>query len=132
MHDYFSPLKIYIKMKEDSNNLNLPDSKGDRIDQDDRNGYPEYPASEDIYQQFREEKDIDPEDINAIKAFNNTGEFKSMNEKDYHDDVSGSDLDIPDSEMDDILENAGNGDEENDYYSLGGDDHIDLEEDQGE
>jgi hypothetical protein len=119
-------------MKEDSNNLNLPDSKGDHIDQDDRNGYPEYPASEDIYQQFREEKDIDPEDINAIKAFNNMGEFKSMNEKDYHDDVSGSDLDIPDSEMDDILENAGNGDEENDYYSLGGDDHIDLEEDQGE
>jgi hypothetical protein len=119
-------------MKVKSDNLNLPDSKGDRIDQDDKNGYPEYPASDDIYQQFEEEKDIDPEEIDAIKAKNESGEFKSMNEKDYHNDVSGSDLDIPDSEMDNILENAGDGDEENDYYSLGGDDHNDLEEDQGE
>jgi hypothetical protein len=34
-----------------------------------------------------------------------------MNEKDYDDSVSGSDLDIPDSEMDDIPENAGTEDE---------------------
>jgi len=119
-------------MKEKSNLLNLSASKAEIKDQDDLNGYPEYPAKDDIYQQFEEEKDIDPEDIDAIKTNNEPGEFKSMNEKDYHDDVSGNDLDIPESEMDDILENAGDGDEENDYYSLGGDDHNDLEEDQGE
>ena len=121
-----------MNMKEESDNLNRADSKGDHVDQDDRNGYPEYPASEDIYQQFNEEKEIDPENINATKAINKSGEFKSMNEKDYYDDVSGSDLDIPDSEMEEILENGDDGDEENDYYSLGGDDHNDLEEDQGE
>ena len=121
-----------MKMNKKSDDLNFPDNKGDRKDRDDLNGYPEYPATDDIYQQFKEEKDIDPDNINAIKANNKTGEFKSMNEKDYHDDVSGSDLDIPDSEMDDIMKNAGIEDEENDYYSLGGDDHSDLEEDQGE
>jgi hypothetical protein len=49
------------------------------------------------------------------------------------DDESGeNDLDIPGSELDDIQEDIGSEDEENNYYSLGGDDHIDLEEDQGE
>jgi len=121
-----------MNMKEESTNLNRADNKGDRIDQDDRNGYPEYPASEDIYQQFNEEKEIDPEDINATKAINKTGEFKSMNEKDYHDDVTGRDLDIPETESEADMEDSGNGDEENDYYSIGGDNHTDLEEDQGE
>jgi len=32
----------------------------------------------------------------------------------------------------DIPENAGSEDEENNYYSLGGDDHNDLDEDQGD
>ena len=121
-----------MKMKKESDNLNLPDSRGDRIDQDDLNGYPEYPASEDIYQQFEEEKELDPENITTKKVILEEGEFKSMNEKDYHDDITGNDLDIPGSKMDDNLENAGIEDEENDYYSLGGDDHNDLEEDQGE
>ena len=121
-----------MKMKDESDNLNLPASKGDHINQDDRNGYPEYPASEDIYQQFEEEKDLDPENITTTKVILEEEEVISMNEKDYNGDVTGSDLDIPGSEMDDNLKNAGIEDEENDYYSLGGDDHNDLEEDQGE
>jgi hypothetical protein len=54
-----------------------------------------------------------------------------MNEKDFEDDMSGSDLDIPGSDLDDQQESIGSEDEENNYYSLGGDDHNDLDEDKG-
>jgi len=50
------------------------------------------------------------------------------NEKDFKDDVSGADLDIPGAELDDQQENVGSEDEENNYYSIGGDNHNDLEE----
>jgi hypothetical protein len=43
--------------------------------------------------------------------------------------VPGQDLDIPGSELDDADEKIGGEDEENNYYSLGGDNHDDLEED---
>ena len=39
------------------------------------------------------------------------------------------DLDVPGAELDDTQEAIGSEDEENNYYSLGGDDHEDLEED---
>ncbi len=41
----------------------------------------------------------------------------------------GDDLDVPGSELDDADEAIGEEDEENNYYSVGGDDHQDLEED---
>lgn len=44
-------------------------------------------------------------------------------------DFAGKDLDIPGSEMDDASEAIGAEDEENNSYSLGGDNHEDLEED---
>jgi hypothetical protein len=40
-----------------------------------------------------------------------------------------NDLDVPGSEEDDANEDIGEEDEENNYYSLGGDAHDDLEED---
>ena len=46
--------------------------------------------------------------------------------------MTGSDLDIPGSELDKELEITGSEDEQNNYYSLGGDDPNDLEEDQVE
>ena len=44
-------------------------------------------------------------------------------------DKEGDDLDVPGSELDDADEAIGEEDEENNYYSIGGDDHQDLEED---
>jgi hypothetical protein len=44
-------------------------------------------------------------------------------------DFAGKDLDIPGSELDDASEAIGTEDEENNSYSLGGDNHEDLEED---
>jgi hypothetical protein len=46
------------------------------------------------------------------------------------EDMSGGDLDIPGSELDDAQEEIGSEDEENNHYSIGGDNH-DLEEDNG-
>ena len=40
----------------------------------------------------------------------------------------GDDLDVPGSELDDADEELGEEDEENNYYSIGGDRHEDLEE----
>ena len=91
-----------------------------------------YPPSEDIYNQLQKESDIDPADISKNKVpveINTTG---IINEKDFNQDNSGSDLDVPGSELDDEQEKIGNEDEENNYYSLGGDDHNDLEENLGD
>ena len=49
-------------------------------------------------------------------------------EVDIVKNLSDIDLDIPGSELDDDQELIGNEDEENNYYSLGGDDHDDLDE----
>lgn len=43
----------------------------------------------------------------------------------------GSDLDVPGAELDDELELTGDEDEENNYYSIGGDNHHELEESDG-
>src|ERR1035438_9768738 len=92
-------------------------------------GYPLYPSGDDIYSKSKEEKDINPEDISEMKSSNETGKRGKNNEMDFSDDVSGDDLDIPGSESDDQQENIGSEDEENNFYSLGGDDHNDLDED---
>jgi hypothetical protein len=44
-------------------------------------------------------------------------------------DQAGDELDIPGTELDDANESIGEEDEENNYYSLGGDRHESLEED---
>jgi hypothetical protein len=90
-------------------------------------GYPLYPPSEDIYNQAKEERDLNPEDISKRKAPNESK--GSMNEKSFEDDMSGNDLDVSGSELDDQQESVGSEDEENNYYSLGGDNHNDLDED---
>ncbi|MFT6036698.1 MAG: hypothetical protein ACJAT1_002080 [Marivirga sp.] len=90
-------------------------------------GYPLYPPSEDIYQKSKEESDVDPEDISKKKS--SIKNPKGRNEKGFQEDMSGDDLDVPGSELDDQQESVGSEDEENNYYSLGGDNHDDLEED---
>ena len=99
---------------------------------EDVDGYPVYPASDDIYNRSHEEQNINPEDITKLKE--NTKKIKGArnNEKDFSEDVSGDDLDVTGAELDDDDEAIGNEDEENNYYSIGGDNHNDLEEDKGE
>ena len=42
--------------------------------------------------------------------------------------LTGEDLDVPGAELDDANEEIGAEDEENNYYSLGGDNHHNLED----
>ena len=92
-------------------------------------GYPIYPDNEDIYKNFQEEENINPEDTSKTKEPNSNN---ASRKKDMDDVYSKNDLDIPGAELDDLQEDIGSEDEENNYYSLGGEDHVDLEEDQGE
>ena len=92
-------------------------------------GYPHYPASEDIYNKEKE-VDLDPEDLTKVES--TIEQIGKKNEKDFCEDLTGEDLDVPGSEADEAENNAGSEDEENNYYSLGGDNHNDLEEDAGE
>lgn len=92
-------------------------------------GYPLYPASDDIYQRDQLESNVKPNDTSKTKVPNE--KVGMRNEKGFCDDKSGDDLDVPGSELDDQMESVGSEDEENNYYSLGGDNHNDLEEDRG-
>lgn len=91
-------------------------------------GYPLYPASEDIYNKAIEE-DLDTENLSKMKSHED--KQGKRNEKDFNEDMTGEDLDVPGSEADEAEENSGSEDEENNYYSLGGDNHNNLDEDRG-
>ena len=117
-------------MKENGKNMNSR-TEGDE-EKNTFQGYPMYPPSEDIYSKYDEEKDIDPEDLSKCKDLNENDKDESDREKPSHDFISGRDLDIPGSELDDKQEDIGGEDEENNYYSIGGDDHENLDEDNGE
>lgn len=102
--------------------------KDDEVNHDDLPG--NYDASEDVYRKGLIESEIDPEDITRKKVRNARAD--EWNEKSFEEDPTGDDLDIPGAELDDQQEEVGSEDEENNYYSLGGDNHNDLEENQGD
>lgn len=85
----------------------------------------EYPASEDIFNNANE-IDMDINDSININP-NHTQQFK-VNKIETHNEMLGNDLDVPGAELDDANEDIGEEDEENNYYSLGGDEHNDLDE----
>ena len=96
---------------------------------DDPNSLPDslqYNPEDDIYNKSKKVQDINPDDNSVITSTNEQQD--AMNEKDFEDDLSGSDLDIPGAELDDSNEEIGEEDEENNYYSIGGDNHDNLEE----
>ena len=80
-------------------------------------------ADEDIDKPAATDADLTPDDLIALSAEGT--EYESLRNEDDND------LDIPGAEADDADEEIGEEDEENNYYSLGGDDHDDLEEDKG-
>ena len=86
--------------------------------QDEKFPLPVYKKEDDIYNQEKEEP-LEDEDIRA------------KTKRGEPDQDMGEDLDVPGAELDDADEAIGEEDEENNYYSLGGDDHDNLEEDKG-
>lgn len=106
-------------------------TKGLEQKKEEKNKLPDsllYPPEEDIYRKFHKESDIDPEDISKKKTPVEINKISELNQKEFDEDMSGDDLDIPGLEFDDELESTGNEDEENSHYSIGGDDHNNLEE----
>ncbi len=93
-------------------------------------GYPAYPKGDDIFNTDKRALDIDPDDKSKIRP--DDKESRDWNEKVYDNELNGEDLDVPGSELDDRNEDIGNEDEENNYYSLGGDNHNDLDENDSE
>ena len=118
-------------MKKKNNNPKLNSQQTENKEKTDFPGYPVYPPSEDIYNKYQKEIDINPEDISKKKDAIEKEKIGTLNEKDFGDDVSGGDLDVPGSELDDEMENIGSEDEENNHYSIGGDNHNNLDEDKG-
>ncbi len=86
-------------------------------------GYPSNPSSEDIFLRYDQDETADPE---------NPYEKKDPLERstdEFTEDLTLGDLDVPGAELDDAMENVGNEDEENNYYSLGSDDNDALQDD---
>jgi hypothetical protein len=119
-------------MDKKSNKAEMGDNGAGRKRSSELPGYPLYPADEDIFSKFKEEGSLNPEDTSRAKAANEAASDGKNNEKSFDEDRSGGDLDVPGSETDEKQEFIGTEDEENSYYSLGGDDHNDLDEDTGE
>ena len=90
-----------------------PENKKEPLSEDEKFPLPIYTSEEDIY---KKEKEI---------PFEETGDNK-LNAK------LSEDLDVPGADLDDENEEIGEEDEENNYYSLGGDNHNDLDEDKEE
>lgn len=120
--------KSTVMKKENSNNPSHFDREPNNTGND-WPGYPDYPESEDIYENDLEE-DINPENLLEKKATSPKYKY-GRDELDLDNGFSGDDLDIPGADLDDEMEEIGSEDEENNYYSLGGDNHENLEEDQG-
>jgi len=90
--------------------------KPSSTDEDKKFPLPIYKKEDDIYNQ--------DEEVSLGNAHNPKSKKSAKKDKDPADD-----LDIPGTELDDRDEAIGEEDEENNYYSLGGDRHEDLEED---
>jgi hypothetical protein len=69
--------------------------------------------------------DVNEDDLAALNATDDEiGSPQNVSNEDIN-----TDLDVPGSELDDANEEIGEEDEENNYYSLGGDQHQNLDED---
>lgn len=79
------------------------------------------------------EADVTSEDLlilGAIEGDQDLGDDELVSGKIQPIGRADEELDIPGAELDDENEALGEEDEENNYYSLGGDNHENLEEDQ--
>ncbi|HVW99006.1 MAG TPA: hypothetical protein VHA52_00980 [Candidatus Babeliaceae bacterium] len=81
---------------------------------------PQNPSAQNFSSKKNDEEDLD--------ELNSTNDEIGVPQNVSNEDLN-TDLDVPGSELDDAEENIGEEDEENNYYSLGGDRHESQEED---
>ena len=117
---------------EDKNKLSMSDSNSieeQRMVDETKNSfpvYPLYPVNDYIYNKKNKEAYLDADNVTEIKTTTSVSE--KQNENDFNEDETGEDLDVLGTELDDEQENIGSEDEENNYYSIGGDNHNGLDE----
>lgn len=79
-----------------------------------------------------EEGDLTKEDLEALGPKDlsmDMGDDEDLKQRVNPVDFGADDLDVPGAEDDDMQEGLGSEDEENNYYSLGGDRHEDAQDD---
>ena len=86
---------------------------------------PQHDSDNDLGIRMGNEADVNEDDLTVL---NSTDEEIGTPQNVSNDDLN-TDLDIPGSDLDDDNEEIGEEDEENNYYSLGGDLHESQEED---
>jgi hypothetical protein len=77
------------------------------------------------------EPDVTREDLEALGPKDlslDMGDDEDLKHRVYPLDFAGEDLDVPGAELDDASERIGSEDEENNPYSIGGDNHDKLSE----
>ena len=95
-------------------------------------------TAEDLRNLGPKNRDMDMNEDEQIENNGSAGAFEAteetvsdLDDSDLADELerTGDDLDVPGEELDDANERIGEEDEENNYYSLGGDEMDNLEED---
>ena len=117
-----------MKKKDEQKNLFARQTDDEELTRPE--GYPLYPSNDDIYSKYHEEKSIDPDRISLLENSTDDDVFIISDERDFNNDLIDKIIDISESQVGEFQETPDLEDEENTYYSLGGDDHHDLEEDQ--
>jgi len=107
--------------------INVQDQEQLLKEKENASDYKGYLPGDDIYNRNKQEQDINPENIKKRKVPNEPKD--TPNEINFYNGYDGDNLDVPGAELDDADEKIGEEDEENNYYSIGGDNHNDLEED---
>ena len=116
--------------KENIDVENLPNSKNlsgvsQRFSSDQNAGGVQENTEDELEIREGTEADVDDDDLAVLNSTDaEIGRPQNVSSEDI-----GSDLDVPGSELDDENEDLGEEDEENNYYSLGGDRHESQEED---
>ncbi len=103
------------------------DEEGDAIFNEDNDEYPNSNVSKEEIDDLEKSADDFPteDNINLRKAaLDNTDDDDTpLNESSFKNNITGTGLDVPGAEDDDENEEIGEEDEENNEYSLGGDNH---------
>src|SRR5579871_1026918 len=85
-----------------------------------------YPTTDDIYNKEKKIGELSEDSNDEING--PSSEITDWHDKEFNPDSKRDKLDVPGAELDDKDEVIGEEDEENNYYSIGGDNHNDLEE----
>lgn len=123
--DFHSLLGLFNKFIKNKEMKRKKISQSQSEDKSQFAGYPKYPSSEDIYE--KEKKVAPTKGSDPLIPITENAKIENpdfLNESNTN--LADYPLDVPGSELDYNMEEIGSEDEENNYYSIGGDNHANL------